>query len=387
MTTPARNKNVTTFAQALRRFPNGSVSVVGNPIKTHDIDIRPISASAAKIGRFKKCLPFNHSGGAMVKLNSVENFQSVVDPSQKYVDSGNIFDGDLYPSLVMPTNNMRNMCLVKALAKLKSQEFHLGNFLAEGGKTINMVAFRANTIANQVLSFRRKHPKLWDKVKQWEPAGPRHHWCNIPDLWLELQYGWKPLLSDVYGAVHHLAKRQSKFGLPFVEAKASVADDVYLTTQHTSAIGTINQARWLNRRTVETFLVYGMTNPVLAELSSLGLINPLEIVWEVSRYSFVVDWFLPIGPWLSALTADVGYTFITGGQSLKARATFVDSSVVSTPIGWKVTSPAIFGASGFSQNWQRVCYDTPPVPGLYVKNPLSSLHLANALALLVQAFR
>jgi hypothetical protein len=33
---------------------------------------------------------------------------------------------------------------------------------------------------------------------------------------------------------------------------------------------------------------------------SLGLVNPAEIAWEVVPYSFVVDWFLPIGSYISA---------------------------------------------------------------------------------------
>ena len=42
---------------------------------------------------------------------------------------------------------------------------------------------------------------------------------------------------------------------------------------------------------------------------------------------------------------------------------------------------------GYSMNFIRSCYGSTPVPGLYVKNPLSLRHVLNGLALLVQAFK
>jgi hypothetical protein len=34
---------------------------------------------------------------------------------------------------------------------------------------------------------------------------------------------------------------------------------------------------------------------------SLGLTDPLSVVWEIIPYSFVVDWFLPVGTYLENL--------------------------------------------------------------------------------------
>jgi hypothetical protein len=33
---------------------------------------------------------------------------------------------------------------------------------------------------------------------------------------------------------------------------------------------------------------------------SLGMVDPLQVAWEIVPYSFVVDWFLPVGSFLSA---------------------------------------------------------------------------------------
>ena len=137
-------------------------------------------------------------------------------------------------------------------------------------------------------------------------------------------------------------------------------------------------------------LTYKLSSPVLAELSSLGLINPAEIIWELTRYSFVVDWLIPVGGWLSSLTSDVGYSFVSGSLSRTARMRYQSSDVLFNPplapnLSVLQLSPPRW--AGTRKSFVRTCYAGSPVPGLYVKNPLSLKHAANAIALLAKAFR
>lgn len=249
-----------------------------------------------------------------------------------------------------------------------------------------MVSKAATSIGRSVIGFRKKFPKLFDQARRYEGAVDRSKWCLIPDKWLELQYGWKPLMSDVYGALHHLQKR-NRYQNPYVNVRGLASDSAESTLVRSDSIGNTYQAKFLHEQRVETFLTYGLTNPVLAELSSLGLINPLEIVWELTKYSFVVDWFLPIGSWLSSLTADTGYSFVTGGQSVRSHCKFAGSHSVSDNSSWTTTSHAGLLYAGRGRSWYRTCYQSSPFPGLYVKSPLSTSHVANALALLAQSFR
>lgn len=43
-------------------------------------------------------------------------------------------------------------------------------------------------------------------------------------------------------------------------------------------------------------------NPNLHLASQLGLTNPASVAYELVPYSFVLDWVLPLGPFLSSLT-------------------------------------------------------------------------------------
>jgi hypothetical protein len=282
---------------------------------------------------------------------------------------------------------MYNKALVKALNRLKDQEFHLGNFLAEGQQVVDLVGGTAKSIAQSVLHFRRRNPKqVWDLIKSYERGNlPRHLWRCIPNSWLQLQYGWIPLMSDVEGAANHLARLSiEQKPLVFTRGSAKIEEEQDCPI---ASIYSVNSAvaTWVVTRKAMVNLVYGLETPALVQLSQLGLINPAEIVWEITRYSFVVDWFVPIGGWLSSLTGDVGYNFVTGGLSRKTLARFKSSHVTRTSSDAKNVEAPEF--TGTIDNFARGCYTSSPVPGLYVKSPISLKHAANGIALLVQAFK
>lgn len=54
---------------------------------------------------------------------------------------------------------------------------------------------------------------------------------------------------------------------------------------------------------------FKINNPDLLLPAKVGLTNPLSVAWELIPFSFVVDWFLPIGKYLDALDVPLLYTF------------------------------------------------------------------------------
>jgi hypothetical protein len=95
-----------------------------------------------------------------------------------------------------------------------------------------------------------------------------------------------------------------------------------------------------------------VTCTMTAELETLGLLNPLSLAWELLPYSFVIDWFLPIGDYLAATTASAGMTWVNGWSRTerKQRATanifnglIDDVNVIYSRTVWNgIVSPAIF---------------------------------------------
>jgi hypothetical protein len=71
----------------------------------------------------------------------------------------------------------------------------------------------------------------------------------------------------------------------------------------------IRKAEWTHRPDYHASMVYtldasklqGALGSIEAILYSLGVTKPLSIIWEAIPFSFVVDWFVRVGDWLSSL--------------------------------------------------------------------------------------
>jgi hypothetical protein len=217
------------------------------------------------------------------------------------------------------------------------------------------------------------------------------NWKNTPNSWLELQYGWKPIVSDVQGACQALDTLESASNPYLVRVKGQAGADVENVWQKPMNYSPLYRFtvrdKW--KHSCKVSLYYVLRNPTLARFASLSLTNPFEMAWEKQKYSFVVDWFLPVGNWLSTLDADFGWDFRSGtlvkftrgGSSSYFNTTGFTSGVIRVDF-----SGDYYKADGF--NLVRTVYNSAPWGGIpRFKNPLSSQHVANAMSLLSQAFR
>jgi hypothetical protein len=109
------------------------------------------------------------------------------------------------------------------------------------------------------------------------------------------------------------------------------------------------------------------------------------VAWELVPYSFVVDWFLPIGSWINSLDATIGFEFRGISQTYFEMIEGLANGVTHHETG-----------KSFINDWvaykrqlivDRVVLSTLPQAGFpSFRNPLSLGHMANGLSLLAQAF-
>lgn len=355
---------------------------------------RPISTSVPYgPDGFRVCAPYYHFGSSWAIGSGKMVTFTGNPPGCPIIGEGRIFRpyigfDPLYGEDV--SSNLKNASLQACLQKIKDGKAQLSVFLAELGKAGKMVDNRLLSIARSAQRYQNRYPKGWKEVKRWQRGNlPRKWWCNIPSLWLELQYGWKPLMSDIVGVINWASSLDQ---LPTVSAHATKRDSSGFSSvaEWESGIGgsfiVPPSFKYHREDRCTTYLYYELVSADLRSADQLGVLNPAELVWELLPYSFVVDWALPVGGWLSSLTADAGLAFKTGGTSSKVRVTPAGSSagVWYPGVSGQVTMPRLVGKT---ENFRRACYQTPPVPGFYVKNPLSTLHLANGLSLLTQVMR
>lgn len=179
-----------------------------------------------------------------------------------------------------------NAALEKLNAKARG-ELDLGIALAEAGSTMRMVKS-----VSKVIDFARLSRLGGTK--------------DLANGWLQWQYGWKPLVSDVFLAADE-AIRVVLNELQSIRARATIPIEV--NREHRREIITTNPltptvAKGKGKASCTIGVRYQVPRFDPARWSSL---NPVSLAWELIPYSFVFDWFYDVGSWLRAMETGLYY--------------------------------------------------------------------------------
>ena len=169
-------------------------------------------------------------------------------------------------------------------------------------QTANTVAKRVGQLANAMLSLKRGKWKQFKRhlglSKNLKKPGA-HKFEDIPGLWLEYSFGWAPLISDIYTIL------DNTFDSPKSKIEASVKRES--TRPYTKSTNYVEHKGESQTLCVAKACVNVQVDvPALAALSQYGITNPLAVAWELVPYSFVVDWFLPVGDYIEQMNATAG---------------------------------------------------------------------------------
>lgn len=217
-------------------------------------------------------------------------------------DWGTINEGpDLGPAVgpassYITTSNVYNKALSKLYDNIRGN-VDLSVDLAEINKTTSMIRNASTELVRLATSWRRG---LTSGGKQ------------LANVYLQYHYGVQPLMQTI----HELSSRQLTCATKPVtfQSRASSSQQY-----QRSAIGwyaqnirsTVN-ASLSNRCLIS--LTFQQSSSGISTLSQFTSLNPLSIAWELTPYSFVVDWVVDIGGYLRmAETAMLsGLQFISG---------------------------------------------------------------------------
>ena len=144
---------------------------------------------------------------------------------------------------------------------------------------------------------------------------------GIADNYLLYQFGIKPLVHDVLDAARSYGY---KAGRPKL-IRVSVSKRV--TTHGTTGHGAWNQNSECQHR--KSIVCYLHTDEVADESGALDLPS---ILWERVPYSFVVDWWVNVGAYLSALHIS---------RAVNGLTEFCQTSTIRTTIG-PITSGSVY---------------------------------------------
>jgi hypothetical protein len=281
-------------------------------------------------------------------------------------------------SLPSVSSNEINRAVTGALLKLKDQKVNLAQAWAERQMTANLLADSITRIAKSIQALRSG---------KWRKAGRylKQNWKKAPSSWLEYQYGWNPLLQDVYGSCEALTYKETQSWIMTVKEVVAIRGESESLFDTGLEAGTHSTSEF---RGAFVRLDYIPNHSFFQVLSQTGFTNPLQLQWELVPFSFVLDWGFAVGDWLSVMDATVGWEFKSGSlTTLQSVTSKVKLRRAADNATWR-------HLRGEGEMWhrkkslKRTPYGSSPLPRAPVyKNPASLGHVANALALLSQVLK
>lgn len=225
---------------------------------------------------------------------------------------------------------VRNAMQFDALQKIKNQKMDLGVSIIELPKTARLVGQTATSIARSIMSARRG---------KWEDAAGHigldgSMFRDVSKRWLTLQYGWTPLMMDVESACSVLTDGLGNMRYGVTVTRRYPIEQPVAPANHS--------VRRTGDRRLKLRLDFKLDNSKAQSYAQLGLTNPASIAWELVPFSFVADWFVPIGDWINAL--DIGmYADFLGGSFTDFYDYTDDHSSMRNTIGGTVREVGVYG--------------------------------------------
>jgi len=286
--------------------------------------------------------------------------------------------------------------LSNLLEKFKQSDFNLAVTAGESRESWHMISDRMFKFAEGLRRTRRgdlsgalralgSSKRVSRRAKRKLDSG------DVSGSFLELQYGWIPLMGDIYSA-------SELIGSPKLE-RSSIRTSVHLDgndrvtslAKHQSDSRTFKNER-------SAYHIAKLSTKEISMAVRLGLTNPLSIVWELTTLSFVADWFLPIGDLIQAVEASY---IIPTGKYIKTDVLRQHSQLALSRGDhcWGVSNSAIAASDGLyvskgitmtrtvgDGNPSNIFDNAGPRESL-ISMDLSMRRAASASALLHQAFK
>lgn len=157
---------------------------------------------------------------------------------------------------------------------------------------------------------------------------------DIRSKWMQYQFGIRPAIRDVDDAVTALSDMLNKSGYAvLVKAKAGhTSKDEYQSAHVCGSYSAVYRAHlsYAESCTTHYSVVYEIPTGHVPDITTLGLDNPWAFGWEVTRLSWMFDYVIGVGDWLSSFTAANGMIFREGSRSILKRAVSNNIHVIDT---------------------------------------------------------
>jgi hypothetical protein len=147
----------------------------------------------------------------------------------------------------------------------------------------------------------------------------------------------------------------------------------------------------VSRKTnVRAYSLYYVAASGFQSVRDYGLTDLSQAAWELMPYSFVADWFIPVGKWLEAISPKLGIITLAEGYTVEST-TEVKRSVASHSAGTGSSKVTRSGSIGRTDIWRTktknrmndlsILADFPPVNvNINVKRAIDAVALVTGIS-------
>lgn len=278
--------------------------------------------------------------------------------SYKYVDhgtcSGVLYDKiyRIYGSYSVPSVNIpaflsdsvvpvspgsiSSLAVTEAFSRVDASEILALATAAEGRKTIESMA----SIFLRLFRIVKALKKLDAKVLRKEISAK-----EIANRYMELRYAIRPLIYDVQGIGRALNTRHEHVRRTARGSQSAAGQ--YQDTVENQPHSWLARCDWKREANLSVSCRAGVLYSVnIDTVSVYGLDQAVETMWELTPFSFIIDWFLNVGNTIAAWTPNAGVTQLASWVTTKSHFVAVNTITAVRHDTSSATSIGISGGMG-----------------------------------------
>lgn len=232
------------------------------------------------------------------QAGQVVRYNRVMKPAS--VSSGGIWSKDFFAHLgdfSSQVSAMSDSTLTKAYEKAKESPTLAYVSGAELDKTITLLTTLGRRL--WTVFFNPRFRKiLFNEVKSIKRASK-----TVANEWLQYRYGIRQLMFDIENSIRsvELAKRPPRARFTSTERQMFDTSGSFTTASGNEYVN--------YRYDCQAYYTYEVTSGVLYQpeldttvrnLHAFGFDKTASTVWELIRFSFILDWFIDVGSWITA---------------------------------------------------------------------------------------
>lgn len=224
----------------------------------------------------------------------------------------------------------QNKCYERFVSKIH-ETAELGLLTAERVEAADLIYQRVTQLRKGWLALRLgRFKEFLHQIRVQTPLKKhrgmvRNRSKQASALWLEYWFGWSPLVSDVYTAIRLIDSPYPSLKV-FASARAKDPGEPERVNPWGGTYNELREHEFSFRMQAEV----AVSNPMLYRASQFGIVNPATIAWELVPFSFLVDWFIPVGNYLRSYSDFAGLTLTNAFTTERVTSKNYSSALVGS---------------------------------------------------------